>query len=51
MNAISRICPICNGIRGLRGMEKPGERLCLSSDACMLALVNELAAQPKEPTA
>jgi len=50
MTAIARICPICNGVRGLRKTEKPDERLCLSSDHCMRALVNEIASQPKEPT-
>ena len=50
MTPIARICPICNGVRGLRKTEKPGERFCLSSDDCMKALLNELAHQPKEPT-
>ena len=50
MSAIARICPVCNGVRGLRGSTKSGERLCLSSNNCMKQLLDEINDQSKEPT-
>jgi hypothetical protein len=49
MSVIARICPVCNGVRGLKGSERRREHLCLSSDDCLEALLKEISLQPKEP--
>jgi hypothetical protein len=39
---INRICPSCGGVRGLRGAEEKGTRLCLLARACMEMLLAEV---------
>lgn len=49
---VSRVCPVCGGARGLRGMEGSGEHLCYGARACMTALLKkpprEAATEPEQ---
>lgn len=41
-STLARVCPVCHGVRGLRGEEGPGEFLCRGANECLEACIVEI---------